>query len=90
MSGAAGSVGSLVCQLGKRWGAKVIAFAGAQDKCDWLVNDIGVDVALNYKSETFEKDFKSVGFVNAFFDNVGGKRLTIIPLSRQNVLTSLR
>lgn len=73
VSGAAGSVGSLACQLGKRWGAKVIAIAGSQEKCDWLVNEIGVDVALNYKSESFAKDFKNLDYVNAYFDNVGGK-----------------
>ncbi|KAF9052407.1 NAD(P)-binding protein [Hymenopellis radicata] len=78
VSGAAGSVGSLACQLGKRWGAKVIAIAGTQEKCDWLTKDVGVDVALNYKSPTFEKDFKGLGYVNAFFDNVGGDILDLV------------
>ena len=43
VSGAAGAVGSLVCQLGKRAGAKVIAIAGADDKCAWLENELGVE-----------------------------------------------
>ncbi|KAF9223410.1 NAD(P)-binding protein [Gyrodon lividus] len=76
VSGAAGAVGSLVCQLGKRAGAKVVALAGSDDKCTWLENELGVDKALNYKSETFQEDFKSaVGYLDVFFDNVGGEIL---------------
>lgn len=78
MSGAAGSVGSLVCQLGKRAGAKVVALAGTDDKCAWLEKELGVDVALNYKSSTFNEDFKkAVGYLDVFFDNVGGETLDL-------------
>ena len=48
VSGAAGATGSVVCQLGKRAGAKVIAIAGSKDKCDWLEKDLGVDKAINF------------------------------------------
>ncbi|KIJ62805.1 hypothetical protein HYDPIDRAFT_113911 [Hydnomerulius pinastri MD-312] len=76
VSGAAGAVGSLVCQLGKRAGAKVIALAGSPDKCAWLEKELGVDKALNYKSDTFREDFKeAVGYLDVFFDNVGGEIL---------------
>ena len=71
VSGAAGAVGSLVCQLGKRAGAKVIAIAGADDKCAWLENELGVDKALNYKSKTFYQDWKTLGYLDVYFDNVG-------------------
>ncbi|KAK0204778.1 hypothetical protein DFS33DRAFT_1382675 [Desarmillaria ectypa] len=83
VSGAAGAVGSLVCQLGKREGAKVIAIAGTDEKCDWLKNDLGVDETLNYKSPTFARDFKKLGYVDAFFDNVGGEMLDLV-LTRLN------
>lgn len=73
VSGAAGSVGSIACQLGKRAGAKVYAIAGSQDKCDWLVKEVGVDGAFNYKSPTFREDFKKIGYLDVFFDNVGGE-----------------
>lgn len=64
VSGAAGSVGSLVCQIAKIKGAKVIAIAGTPEKCDWLEKDLGVDKALNYKSSTFVEDFKKhVGYL---------------------------
>ncbi|KAG0706811.1 hypothetical protein DFH29DRAFT_1076792 [Suillus ampliporus] len=84
VSGAAGAVGSLVCQLGKRAGARVIGIAGTADKCTWLKNDLGVDEALNYKSPTFRKDFgKAVGYLDVYFDNVGGEMLDLA-LSKLN------
>lgn len=75
VSGAAGSVGALVCQLGKRAGAKVYGIAGSPEKCDWLVKELGVDGALNYKSPTFQDDFKKIGYLDVYFDNVGGAEM---------------
>jgi len=72
VSGAAGAVGSLACQLGKHAGAKVIAIAGSDEKCAWLEQELGVDKALNYKSKTFYKDWKAQGYLDVYFDNVGG------------------
>ncbi|KAG0706810.1 hypothetical protein DFH29DRAFT_1066707 [Suillus ampliporus] len=84
VSGAAGAVGSLVCQLGKRTGARVIGIAGTADKCAWLKNDLGVDEALNYKSPAFREDFeKAIGYLDVYFDNVGGEMLDLA-LSRLN------
>ena len=75
VSGAAGATGSVVCQLGKILGAKVIAIAGTDDKCKWLEDDLGVDKALNYKSPAFVNDFKeSVGYLDVYFDN--GRQLS--------------
>ena len=73
VSGAAGAVGSIACQIGKRQGAKVIAIAGTDEKCRWLEKELGVDKALNYKSPTFHKEFvDAVDYLDVFFDNVGG------------------
>jgi len=72
VSGAAGSVGSLACQLGKKAGAKVIAIAGSDEKCAWLEKELGVDKALNYKNKAFYDDWKSLGYLDVYFDNVGG------------------
>ena len=73
VSGAAGAVGSIACQIGKRQGAKVIAIAGTDEKCQWLEKELGVDKALNYKSPTFQKEFvDAVDYLDVFFDNVGG------------------
>lgn len=75
VSGAAGATGSVVCQLGKILGAKVIAIAGTDDKCKWLEDEMGVDKALNYKDPNFVNDFKeSVGYLDVYFDN-GGRLL---------------
>ena len=74
VSGAAGATGSVVCQLGKIIGAKVIAIAGTDDKCKWLEDELGVDKALNYKDPNFVNNFKqSVGYLDVYFDN--GRRL---------------
>ncbi|KAF8520503.1 hypothetical protein JB92DRAFT_2894758 [Gautieria morchelliformis] len=78
VSGAAGAVGSLVCQLGKIKGARVIGLAGSEDKVTWLENELGVDKGLNYKSLTFTADFKEhVGYLDVYFDNVGGEILDL-------------
>ncbi|CAL1716670.1 unnamed protein product [Somion occarium] len=78
VSAAAGATGSIVCQLGKLVGAKVVALAGSPDKCEWLKNELGVDKALNYKSPTFRDDFKkAVGYFDVYFDNVGGSILDL-------------
>ncbi|KZP31736.1 NAD(P)-binding protein [Athelia psychrophila] len=63
---------SIVCVTGKRLGCKVIAIAGSPDKCEWLETDLGVDKALNYKSPTFHAEWKALGYLDVFFDNVGG------------------
>jgi NADPH-dependent curcumin reductase CurA len=84
VSGAAGATGSVVCQIGKIMGAKVIAIAGADDKCKWLEDEVGVDKALNYKSPNFKKEFAdSVGYLDVYFDN--GASHVIPPVSRKRV-----
>lgn len=80
VSGAAGAVGSLVCQLGKKAGATVIAIAGTPAKCEWLVKEAGVDEdkVLNYKDSKFKDNFrKTVGYLDVYFDNVGGEMLDL-------------
>ncbi|KAG8954424.1 hypothetical protein FRC04_011751 [Tulasnella sp. 424] len=84
VSGAAGAVGSVACQIAKLKGAKVIAIAGSDEKCNWLESDLGVDKALNYKSPSFRDDFKkNVGYLDVYFDNVGGDILDLC-LTRLN------
>ncbi|KAK0522856.1 hypothetical protein OC834_006123 [Tilletia horrida] len=81
VTGAAGSVGSIVVQIAKIAGARVVAVAGGQAKCDWLKNDLGADYALDYKAEGFmpkyKKLLKELGFVDACFENVGGELLDV-------------
>ena len=76
VSGAAGHVGSLVCQIGKIHGAKVIGIAGTEEKCKWLRGELKIDAAINYKSPSFRDEFKdTVGYFDVYFDNVGGEML---------------
>jgi NADPH-dependent curcumin reductase CurA len=78
VSGAAGHVGSLVCQIGKLYGARVIGIAGTDDKCRWLKDELKIDAAINYKSPSFREEFKkTVGRLDVFFDNVGGEILDL-------------
>ncbi|MCV0424935.1 MAG: NADP-dependent oxidoreductase [Roseibium sp.] len=74
VTGAAGSVGSLVGQIGKALGLRVIGIAGTQEKCDWLVNDLSFDAALNYRTDDLDKGLKEFapGGIDLHFENVGG------------------
>jgi hypothetical protein len=77
VSGAAGAVGSLVCQIAKAKGHKVVGSAGGADKVRFL-KEIGVDHAIDYKAE---KDLTAAVLAGApegidvYFDNVGGPHL---------------
>ena len=77
VSGAAGSVGNLVGQIGKLKGAKVIGIAGGQEKCDWLANEVGFDACLDYKAGKLGKAIAQTcdKGVDVYFDNVGGNIL---------------
>ena len=79
ISGAAGGVGMIVCQLAKIKGAKVIGVAGGKDKCDVLINEIGIDAAIDYKNQNVDKELKihAENGIDIFFDNVGGEILDI-------------
>ena len=85
VSGAAGATGSVVCQIAKLKGAKVLGIAGSDDKVSWL-KELGCDDALNYKSSTFAADFKTKtkDLIDVFFDNVGGEVLDLA-LSRAKI-----
>merc|ERR1739844_522223 len=75
VNGAAGAVGSLVGQIAKIKGCKVIGFAGTDEKCDWLTKELGFDKAYNYKTTSVDEALKdgAPNGVDCFFDNVGGE-----------------
>ena len=78
VSGAAGAVGSVTCQIGKIMGLKVVGIAGSDDKVEWLKKDIGVDIAINYKAPDFREQVIAAGFADVYFDNVGGDILNLM------------
>ena len=77
VSGAAGAVGSVVGQIAKIKGCTVIGIAGGQEKCDYIINELGFDDAIDYKSENIYTALKKKcpKGVDVYFDNVGGKIL---------------
>ena len=81
VSGAAGATGSMVVQIAKHLLGckKVIGIAGSDDKCKW-VESLGADVCLNYKKSSFTEDLIKAtdGYVEVYFDNVGGEILDLM------------
>nr|CAD7577525.1 unnamed protein product [Timema californicum] len=85
VSGAAGAVGSLVGQIAKLKGCKVIGFAGTDDKVRWLKEELNFDEAFNYKTENPTLVLKQAApeGVDCYFDNAGGELSSSI-LNRMN------
>ncbi|KAM4054448.1 zinc-binding dehydrogenase [Hirsutella rhossiliensis] len=77
VSGAAGATGSVAGQIAKIAGARVVGLCGSDNKCKWLVDELGFDVALNYKADDFKNKFKEAteSYIDVYFDNVGGEIL---------------
>ncbi|MEC3910989.1 NADP-dependent oxidoreductase [Sphingobium sp. CR2-8] len=77
ISGAAGAVGSLVGQLGKLVGARVVGIAGGPDKCRRLIADYGFDAAVDYRGKDVDALTAAIGEacpdgIDLVFENVGG------------------
>eukprot|EP01116_Phalansterium_solitarium_P020956 TRINITY_DN6362_c0_g1_i1.p1 TRINITY_DN6362_c0_g1~~TRINITY_DN6362_c0_g1_i1.p1 ORF type:complete len:341 (+),score=64.48 TRINITY_DN6362_c0_g1_i1:730-1752(+) len=74
VSGAAGATGSVVGQIAKIKGCRVVGIAGSADKCKWLVDTCGFDAAINYKTQSVPEELKKScpNGVDVYFDNVGG------------------
>jgi NADPH-dependent curcumin reductase CurA len=74
VSGAAGAVGTLVGQIAKIKGCRVVGIAGGADKCRTLVDELGFDAAADYKSEDVRNALRShcPKGTDIYFDNVGG------------------
>jgi hypothetical protein len=75
VSGAAGAVGSLVGQIAKIKGCRVVGIAGTEEKVQWLVDDLGCDAAFNYKTcSDYTAKLKEIcpSGIDCYFDNVGG------------------
>ena len=74
VSAAAGSVGSIVGQIAKIKGCRVVGIAGGKDKCNWLTSELGFDAAVDYKDGAVFKALKAAApdGIDVYFDNVGG------------------
>jgi NADPH-dependent curcumin reductase CurA len=80
VSAAAGAVGSVVGQIGKIKGCRVVGIAGSDEKCKWIVNELGFDAAINYKTEDVRQGLKRTcpKGIDVYFDNVGGEILDAV------------
>jgi len=80
VSGAAGAVGQVVGQVAKIKGCRVVGIAGGADKCRWVVEQLGFDACIDYKSEDVKKALKQhcPQGVDVYFDNVGGDILDAV------------
>lgn len=74
VSGAAGAVGSMVGQIGKIKGCRVVGIAGGEAKCKYVVEELGFDACIDYKNEHVYKGIKKhcPDGIDVYFDNVGG------------------
>ena len=74
VSGAAGSVGSIVGQLAKADGLTVIGVVGSDEKANWIVNELGFDGAVNYKTDDIaaKLDELTPNGIDVYFENTGG------------------
>jgi NADPH-dependent curcumin reductase CurA len=78
VSAASGAVGSVVCQIAKINGCRVVGSAGSDEKVAWLLAEAGVDAAFNYKQVnnlTAELGRLCPNGIDVYFENVGGKHL---------------
>jgi hypothetical protein len=74
VSAAAGAVGTMVGQIAKLSGCRVVGTAGGPGKCDWLVRELGFDAAIDYKAGGLRRAIAAAcpAGVDLYFDNTGG------------------
>jgi NADPH-dependent curcumin reductase len=85
VSAASGAVGSVVGQLAKAAGCRVVGIAGGADKCRYVVESLGFDACVDYKAGKLHDDLKAAtpNGVDGYFENVGGDVLNAV-MARMN------
>jgi NADPH-dependent curcumin reductase CurA len=75
VSAAAGAVGSVVGQLAKLKGARAVGIAGGKEKCEWLVDELGFDAAIDRHASDWKQQLRDAcpNGVDVDFENVGGE-----------------
>ncbi len=83
VSAASGAVGSVVGQIARLKGCRAVGIAGGAMKCDYVVNELGFDACVDYKSDTFESGLRQAApdGIDVYFENVGGRVFdAVLPL----------
>ena len=86
VSAASGAVGSVVGQLGKEYGCRVMGIAGGPEKCSFVKDELKFDHCIDYKAENLDEELKKAcpNGVDIYFENVGGAvTRAIAPLLNQ-------
>jgi NADPH-dependent curcumin reductase CurA len=80
VSAASGAVGSVVGQIAKIMGCRAVGIAGGKEKCDYVVNELGFDACIDYKSPDMQAAFKAAtpDRVDVYFENVGGEIMEMV------------
>ena len=80
VSAAAGATGSLAAQIAKIQGCRVVGICGTDDKARWLLDDLGLDGAINHRTDDLDARLKELcpDRVDVYFDNVGGPILDAV------------
>jgi len=80
VSAAAGATGSLVGQIAKIKGCRVVGIAGSDEKCAWVVDELGFDACINHRTDDLKASLKQhcPDRVDVYFDNVGGDILDAV------------
>jgi NADPH-dependent curcumin reductase CurA len=80
VSGAAGATGSVAAQIAKLHGARVIGITGGPTKCGWLLETLGLDAAIDHRSEDVPARLRTLAAdgVDLYYDNVGGEILDAV------------
>ena len=86
VSAAAGATGSIVGQIGKIHGCRVVGIAGSEEKCKWLSEELHFDAAVNYKQPGWKEKLAAATpqGIDIDFENVGGEVMQEV-LSRMNL-----
>jgi NADPH-dependent curcumin reductase len=83
VAAATGAVGSVVGQIARIKGCRVVGIAGSAEKCDWAVRELGFDACVDHRSAAFGRSLADACTkgIDVYFENVGGKVFrTIVPL----------
>ncbi len=80
VSAASGAVGSIVGQLAKHRGCRAVGVAGSRDKCRYVVDELGFDACVNYKTDDLVPALQAAcpSGIDVYFDNVGGDVLAAV------------
>ena len=92
VSAASGGVGQAAGQIAKLHGCRVVGIAGTSAKCDFVVEELGLDACVSHRSSSYRDDLRDAcpDGIDIYFENVGGHVFEgVLPLLNRNARISL-